>query len=98
MIKDNKFILLHIDSEEANAFLNEAISVENVERGLMFKSNIMQEMKNHFEYMKSKGYFPIGAVVDFNNTKNIEYLFKRHPNQTDEMKLLEFKHENPKVL
>lgn len=98
MIKDNKFILLHIDSENAPQFLEEAISVEGIERGVMFRSTLISEMKDHFKHMKDRGYFPVGAVLDFDNPRNIEYLFRRHPNQTDEMKLIEFKHENPKVL
>ena len=97
-MSSNRFILLHIDNGESNDFLKDAISNEGIERGIYFRSTIINEMKDHFSYMKERGYFPIGAVVDFENTKNIEYLFRRHPNQTDKMKLVEFKHDNPKVL
>jgi len=94
----NKFILLHIDNQDSNNFLKDAISNEGVERGVYFRAKFLQEIKEHFSHMKDRGYFPIGAVVDFENTKNIEYLFRRHPNQTDKMKLVEFKHDNPIVL
>jgi hypothetical protein len=94
----NKFILLHIDNQDSNNFLKDAISNEGVERGVYFRSSFLQELKEQFSYMKERGYFPIGVVVDFENSNKIEYLFKRHPNQTDKMKLVELKHDNPIVL
>lgn len=94
-----KFILLHVDNEDSKALLEDVILNQGVERGVFFGSKFISELKEQFSYMKERGYFPIGVVIDFNNSaNNVEYLFKRHPNQSKEMKLIELKTINPTEL
>jgi len=91
---NNKFILMHIGSKDSEEFLTDAIISQGIERGLILKSNLGQIICRHFSMLKEKGYFPVGIIVD-DKSENVEFLFNRHPQQTNEMKLAEFKHIHP---
>lgn len=95
-MKKEKFVMLHVNEEDCKTLLNDVSNKESVERGLFVRSSIPLELISTFEQVKNRGYFPIGVVIDDSN--NMEILFKRHPNQTEEMKMTEFKHVNPNVL
>jgi hypothetical protein len=97
-MNESKFILLHVDNEDSKELLADAILNQGVERGVYFGTGFISELKEQFSYMKDRGYFTVGVIIDFKNPKNIEYLYKRHPNQTKEMKLIELKSEKPTEL
>lgn len=88
--------MLHIHQQDTKVLLSDITDSQGIERGLYVKSNIPLELVSTFEQVKNRGYFPIGIVVDDSN--KMEILFKRHPKQTDEMKMKEVKVENPNVL
>lgn len=91
--ENKKFILLHVSENEMKECMEDAIS-NGVERGLIFNNNLAGAIVNQFKYVKQHGYFPVGMIVDpINNT--LEFLFNRHPNQTENMKLREFKEDKP---
>jgi hypothetical protein len=94
---NNKFILMHIGSKDSEEFLTDAIINQGIERGLILKSNLGQIICRHFSMLKEKGYFPVGIIVD-EQSENVEFLFNRHPQQTSEMKLAEYKHIHPTKL
>jgi len=85
---------MHIGSKDSEEFLTDAIISQGIERGLILKSNLGQIICRHFSMLKEKGYFPVGIIVD-DKSENVEFLFNRHPQQTNEMKLAEFKHIHP---
>tara|TARA_B100000963_G_C22600695_1_gene660095 strand:+ start:976 stop:1281 length:306 start_codon:yes stop_codon:yes gene_type:complete len=78
--KPNK-LAFHIlaDKEHFNEFFTEA-KREGIERGLVFRteSDIHKELHTLMSKAKNQGYFPVGIVLD---GYNLEFLFKRHPNQ-----------------
>ena len=85
--------MLHIAPEDSTNFLKDAITNQNVERGLFVRSDVGKILTQNFNRVKDRGYFPVGVVLD--DDYNVEILFKRHPNQTDEMKFAELKTEKP---
>jgi hypothetical protein len=89
-----KFILLHVSEKESSDFLQDALTNQGVERGLFMRTTIGSDIFKRFDVIKERGYFPVGVIVD-PKTQHIEFLFNRHPNQTDSMKLAEFKSDNP---
>lgn len=91
--KSNKFVLLHLGGgEEAKSFFAEEIKQKNMERGLVIKTKLGQEIVNHFEILKDRGYFPVGIIIDQNDISNVEFCFKRHPNQSESNKIIEKKY------
>ena len=52
-----------------------------------------KELTKEFNRVKERGYFPVGVVLD--ETFNMEILFKRHPKQTMDMKMVECQSDNP---
>jgi len=93
--KHNKFILLHLGGgEEAETFFAEEINQKNMERGVIIKTQLGQEIVNHFEILKNRGYFPVAIIVDQDDITNVEFCFKRHPNQPELNKLIEKKYLN----
>ena len=88
--------MLHVDQQDCKVLLSDITDNQGIERGLFVKSTIPLEMISIFEQVKQRGYFPIGVVIDDSN--NMEILFKRHPKQTEQMKMAEIKIENPNVL
>ena len=95
MTKNNaKFILLHVGDKESNDFLKDALTNQGVERGLYMRTTIGSDIFKRFDVVKERGYFPVGIIID-PKTEHIEFLFNRHPNQTDSMKLAEFKSDKP---
>jgi hypothetical protein len=91
--KSEKFIMLHVAKKDSSAFLEDAITNSDIERGLYVRSGCGKELINQFNKAKDKGYFPIGIVLD--DSFNMEILFKRHINQTKEMKMVEINNVNP---
>tara|TARA_R100001015_G_C4585034_1_gene141049 strand:+ start:648 stop:944 length:297 start_codon:yes stop_codon:yes gene_type:complete len=91
--KADKFIMLHIAEESCKDFLVDAIDNQNVERGLFLRSNVGIKLSEEFRRVADRGYFPVGIVLD--NSFNMEILFKRHPKQTTDMKMVELKIEKP---
>ena len=92
----SKYILLHISEQESETFLTDAFK-DGVERGLFMRSDIKDKLSLYFTKCKDSGYFPVGIIVD-DNSNNIEFLFHRHPQQTKEQTLAEFKSDTPNKL
>jgi len=90
-----KFIMLHCNEEQSQSVLEDGVQ-QGVERGLFVRSSIPKEIIAQFTDVKKRGYFPIGIVVD--DSFNMEILFKRHPKQTKEMKMVEVKNSKPTML
>jgi len=92
---ENKFIMLYVSKKDSENLLKDAIDNQGIERGLMVRDSIPKDLLKHFENVYNRGYFPVGMVVDKNDPFNMEFLFHRHPKQTDKMKLVELKTKNP---
>ncbi len=92
---ENKFIMLHCNEEQSKSVLEDGVQ-QGVERGLFVRSSIPKEIIAQFTDVKKRGYFPIGIVVD--DSFNMEILFKRHPKQTNEMKMQEIAISKPTIL
>tara|TARA_R110000851_G_scaffold251369_2_gene403826 strand:+ start:235 stop:522 length:288 start_codon:yes stop_codon:yes gene_type:complete len=93
---ENKFIMMHVGEKDSQSLLQDIVKTEEVERGLFVRSSIPKEIIAQFTDVKKRGYFPIGIVVD--DSFNMEILFKRHPNQTKEMQMVEVKVTEPTKL
>jgi hypothetical protein len=89
----SKFILCYVANEFSNDFIKDSMEYENVERGLVMESWLNDLVMNHFKDMKEHGYFPVGLIID-PTTNKTEFLFKRHPQQTDAMRLTEIDFKN----
>ena len=94
MTENKKFILLHVGVNEAQEVMTDAIKNQGVERGLVFKNNLGVAIMNQFSYIAERGYFPVGIIVD-TESNTIEFMFKRHPSQTEEQKLNEIEIKSP---
>tara|TARA_Y100000389_G_C17465522_1_gene525156 strand:- start:3637 stop:3921 length:285 start_codon:yes stop_codon:yes gene_type:complete len=92
---EKKFIMLHCNEEQSKSVLEDGVE-QGVERGLFVRSSIPKEIIAQFTDVKKRGYFPIGIVV--NDSFSMEILFKRHPKQTNEMKMVELKVSEPTKL
>lgn len=92
--KNEKFIMLHVSSKDSADLLSDAIKVQGAERGLYLKTTLGKEIYNQFDFLKKRGYFPMGIIVN-PISENVEFLFFRHPEQKTENKLAEFKQDNP---
>lgn len=90
--KSKKFLMLHVNEQDAREVLRDAYE-EGIQRGLIITSNVGIDLNKHFTDLKGKGYFPVGVIVKDNN--NLEFVFKRHPKQTKEMRLKEVNTDNP---
>ena len=87
--------MLHCNEEQSQSVLEDGVQ-QGVERGLFVRSSIPKEIIAQFTDVKKRGYFPIGIVVD--DSFNMEILFKRHPKQTKEMKMVEIENSKPTML
>jgi hypothetical protein len=86
----SKFILAYIDTKNSEDMLSNFFK-NGAERGVIFEGlNINSELIECFNLMRSKGYFPLGAIIDPNST-DTEFIFHRHPNQIENDKLIETK-------
>ena len=94
--QSEKFIMIHIAEDSSADFLKDAIDNSEVERGLYIRSEMGKELTKEFNRVKERGYFPVGLVLD--ETYNMEILFKRHPKQSMDMKMVECKSDNPYTL
>ena len=92
--KPNEKLLLIPILSEREEFLKEMMTEQKVERGLIFESSIGKNLLNKMEFMKSKGYFYCGMIVE---EDQIEMLFQRHPKQKDEQKLDETNNKSNQI-
>ena len=92
---EDKFIMLYVSNKDSESLLKDALDNQGIERGLIVRDSIPKELLKHFEKVSKHGYFPVGMVEDKNEPLNIEFLFHRHPKQTEKMKLVEYKSKNP---
>jgi len=92
----NKFILLHVGGNDANELLKDALN-QGSERGVFVRCDIGNKLVKYFDELSKRGYYPTGMIVN-PETANLEFIFNRHPHQTESMKLGEYKHKNPTEL
>jgi len=92
---ENKFIMLYVSNKDSESLLKDAIDNQGIERGLIVRDSMPKELLKHFENVYNRGYFPVGMIVDKSEPNNVEFLFHRHPKQTEKMKLVEYKSKNP---
>lgn len=85
-------MLLHVSEQDSRSVLMDAYE-EGIQRGLILDTKIGSMIKEQFTDLKSKGYFPVGMIIGEND--KIEFVFKRHPKQTKEMRLKEVSVDNP---
>ena len=90
--KTKKFLMLHVNEKDSRSVLTDAYD-EGIQRGLVIESNIGKDIKDKFSELKGKGYFPVGIIIGDN--EKIEFVFKRHPKQTKDMRLKEISTDNP---
>ena len=83
-----KLLFINVPKDDVVHTLQDA-QMNGVERGVFLRSPIGKEVFKEFNKLKSRGYFPVGMIVE--DGFNIEFLFQRHPKQTDEMKFAELK-------
>jgi len=85
-------MLLHVSEQDSRGVLMDAYE-EGIQRGLIIESEIGSMIRKQFGELKGKGYFPVGMIV--REDDKIEFVFKRHPKQTKEMRLKEVNTDNP---
>ena len=95
MTENGKFLMLHIDNKNSEEVLKDAIKNQGIERGLMVSNKVSKELLSEFEKVMKNGYFPVGFIIDKNDKANFEFLFHRHPKQTESMKMEEYLINNP---
>lgn len=95
-MKSKKFILLHVNENDAKDLLTDALS-QGTERGLFVRCDIGKTLLKYFEEISKRGYYPTGLIVNTEDD-NLEFMFNRHPNQTESMKLAEYKSKTPNEL
>lgn len=87
-MEKEKFILAFVDKDNAKDLLQQFIN-DGAERGVIFDGlNINEELVECFREMKSRGYFPIGVIID-PTSNSTEFVYQRHPNQHESSKLIE---------
>tara|TARA_R110000822_G_scaffold46646_2_gene124124 strand:- start:832 stop:1116 length:285 start_codon:yes stop_codon:yes gene_type:complete len=84
-----KTLMITIPPEQVEDTLKDALDKSNVERGLIISSDIGKNIYKNFNRLKEFGYFPVGLIIE--DGMNLEILFQRHPKQSKEQKLHEFK-------
>ena len=87
-------LMIRVPDDEAEETLTEAINHSSVERGVIMRSNIGNDVHKHFNMLKERGYFCVGMILD--ESFNVEFLFQRHEKQTPKMKMVEV--PTPKAL
>jgi hypothetical protein len=92
----DKFILLHVGGNDAKDLLKDALK-EGSERGLFVRCDIGKKLIKYFEELSNRGYYPTGMIVN-PETENLEFIFNRHPKQSEKMKLSEYQHKDPNEL
>ena len=91
--KSKKFLLLHVNEQDSRSVLRDAYE-EGIHRGLLIENTKSGTyIKEQFTELKNKGYFPVGMIIGENDS--IEFVFKRHPKQTKEMRMKEINTDNP---
>lgn len=91
----SKFILTFIDPQNSVDMLKDFFE-NGGERGVIFSGlSINSELVECFHLLKTKGYFPLGVIIDPSSDET-EFVYQRHPNQVPNDKLLET--ENTKSL
>ena len=93
MSEKENILLLRVPTDEIEETLKDAQNNSKVERGVIMRAELGKEVFKHFELLKKRGYFPVGMILE--DGFNVEFLFQRHPQQTDEMKMVEIKPPNP---
>lgn len=87
-MENQKFILAFIDSQNSEPMLEQYFK-DGAERGVIFSDlNINAELLDCFREMKSRGYFPLGVIIDPASDET-EFIYQRHPNQHESSKLIE---------
>tara|TARA_R110000824_G_scaffold150773_1_gene321500 strand:- start:8 stop:301 length:294 start_codon:yes stop_codon:yes gene_type:complete len=97
MTEKGKFLLLHIGDTQSKEVLADAFD-NGIERGLILKSKVPNELLSEFKKVIKNGYFPVGCIINSDDINNLELLFHRHPHQKDSMKMPEFKKATPTLL
>ena len=89
MSEKQKILLISIPPEQTEETLKDALDNGGVERGVCLRSDIGKNIFKEFNRLKEHGYFCVGMIVE--DGFNVEFLFQRHPKQTDKHKLAEIK-------
>ncbi len=84
--------MLHVSEQDSRSVLMDAYE-EGIQRGLVIQSKMGKDIKDQFSQLKEKGYFPVGMIIG--DDEKIEFVFKRHPKQTKDMRLKEIPTDNP---
>lgn len=85
---NQKFILAFVDNQNSESMLEQFFK-DGAERGVIFDGlNINEELVECFREMKSRGYFPLGVIIDPTSNAT-EFIYQRHPNQHQSSKLIE---------
>ena len=85
-------MMLHVSEQDSRSVLMDAYE-EGIQRGLVIDTKIGSMIREQFTILKGKGYFPVGMIIGDDN--KIEFVFKRHPKQTKDMRLKEISTDNP---
>lgn len=86
----SKKMIMFVHPEQIDDVIKE-MKNDNVERGLIIRSNIGITLNDKLKEISERGYFPVGLLLE--DSYNIEVLFKRHPKQTEKMKMAEIKEQ-----
>jgi hypothetical protein len=93
MSGEGKFILLYVNEEDSKEMITHILTDTGNERGVFLKSDLSKKIVEQFDFLKDRGYFPTAMILS--KDKDIaEFTFRRHPNQSKEMKLNEFVGKN----
>lgn len=84
-----KMFLVRIDESTCEPALKDMMENSGVERGLKLPTSLGKEFFTQIKMMAKRGYYFCGVIVD--EGENAEFLFQRHPKQTEAHKLSEIK-------
>jgi hypothetical protein len=90
-----KFILLYVNEEDSKEMITHILTDTGNERGVFLKSDLSKKIVEQFDFLKDRGYFPTAMILS-EDKDIVEFTFRRHPNQTQEMKINEFFDEKTK--
>lgn len=90
MEKTNKLFLMQVHPENTEQVFMDIMEKSDVERGLCRRTNIGIDTFKEIKELARRGYHFVGMVIE-EGSFTTEFLFQRHPKQTEAHKLAEMK-------
>ena len=88
MEKSNKLFLMQVHPETTDQVLSDIMEKSDVERGLTRRTNVGIDTFKEIKELARRGYHFVGMIIEEGSFET-EFLFQRHPKQTEAHKLAE---------